>query len=298
MSDLLILGAHGQVGRALVARAGQRCVRHRALGHAECDISDRGAVDQAVKGVRFVVNCAAYTAVDRAETDAQAANRVNVIGAGNVAAASAKVAIPLLHLSSDYVFDGQSRRPAREDDEPGPLSVYGRSKFAGELAVRERLKSHIILRTSWIFSAHGQNFVKTILRLANAKPELRVVADQIGGPTAADDIAKAILDIIAISTRPDFGQWGTYHFSGAPGVSWFEFAKAIVADSSAVVLPIATKDYPLPARRPLNSVLDCSRISRVFGIAQPDWRVALRNVLSELAAKSVASSPRGYTSSQ
>src|SRR5262245_57314050 len=285
MSDLLILGAHGQVGRALVARASQRCVRHRALGHAECDISDQGAVDQAVKDVRFVVNCAAYTAVDRAETDVQAANRVNAIGAGNVAAACAQAAIPLLHLSSDYVFDGQSPRPAREDDEPGPLSAYGRSKFAGELAVRERLKSHIILRTSWVFSAHGQNFVKTILRLANAKPEVRVVADQIGGPTAADDIAKAILDIIAISTGPDFGQWGTYHFSGAPAVSWFEFAKAIVADSSIVVLPIATKDYPLPARRPLSSVLDCSRISRVFGAAQPDWRVALRNVLNELAAK-------------
>ena len=185
--------------------------------------------------------------------------------------------------------DGQGRahqKPAREDDKPRPLGVYGQSKLGGELAVRERLKSHIILRTSWIFSAHGQNFVKTILRLANTKPELRVVADQIGGPTAADDVATAILDIIAISTAPKFGQWGTYHFSGTPAVSWFEFANAIVAHRGAVVLPIATQDYPLPARRPSNSVLDCSRIYSVFGIVQPDWRVALRNVLNELAVKS------------
>jgi dTDP-4-dehydrorhamnose reductase len=287
MSDLVILGAHGQVGRALVAEARQRSVSNRAFGHAECDISDRSAVDQAIKAARFVLNCAAYTAVDRAETEVEAANRVNRIGAGNVADACAQAAIPLFHLSTDYVFDGHDPRPAREDDEPRPLSVYGQSKLGGELAIRERLKSHIILRTSWIFSAHGQNFVKTILRLASARPELRVVADQIGGPTAADDIATAILDIIAaIYGAPDFDQWGTYHFSGVPAVSWFEFAKAIVADRNAVVLPIATKDYSLPARRPLNSVLDCSRVHRFFGIAQPDWRVALRNVLNELAVKS------------
>jgi len=286
MSDLVILGAHGQVGRALVGQAEQRHISNRAFGEAECDISDCRAVDQAVKGARFVVNCAAYTAVDRAETEVEAANRVNRIGAGIVAEACAQAAIPLLHLSTDYVFDGHNPRPAREDDKPRPLGVYGQSKLGGELAVRERLKSHIILRTSWIFSAHGQNFVKTILRLANTKPELRVVADQIGGPTAADDVATAILDIIAISTAPEFGQWGTYHFSGTPAVSWFEFANAIVAHRGAVVLPIATQDYPLPARRPSNSVLDCSRIYSVFGIVQPDWRVALRNVLNELAVKS------------
>lgn len=286
MNELVILGAHGQVGRALVAWAGQKVIRHRAFGHAECDIGDLGAINEVVKGARFVVNCAAYTGVDRAETEVQAADRANRIGPGNVAAACAYAGIPLLHISTDYVFDGDSPRPAREDDELRPLSVYGQSKLGGELAVRERLKSHIILRTSWVFSAHGQNFVKTILRLANTRRELRVVADQIGGPTAAYDIAKAILDVVSISTAPDFDQWGTYHFSGAPAVSWFEFAKAIVAHRGAVVLPIATQDYPLPARRPSNSVLDCSRIYSVFGIVQPDWRVALRNVLNELAVKS------------
>jgi len=280
MSDLVILGAHGQVGRALVTQAGKRHISNRAFGHAECDIGDRSAVDQAVKGARFVVNCAAYTAVDRAETEVEAANHVNRNGAENVAGACAQAAIPLLHLSTDYVFDGHNPRPAQEDDQPRPLSIYGRSKLGGELAVRERLKSHIILRTSWIFFGARPEFCQDV---ANTKPELRVVADQIGGPTAADDIATAILDIIAISTAPEFVQWGTYHFSGAPAVSWFEFAKAIVAHRGAVVLPIATQDYPLPARRPANSVLDCSRIYSVFGIVQPDWRIALRNVLDELA---------------
>ena len=145
--------------------------------------------------------------------------------------------------------------------------------------------THIILRSSWIFSARGQNFVKTILRLAKTQSELRVVDDQIGGPTAADDVAKAILDIVAISTNPGFTNWGTYHFSGVPPVSWYEFARAIVADSGAVVLPVATNDYPRPARRPLNSLLDCSRILQVFGIRQPDWRAALGDVLEELTAR-------------
>lgn len=286
MNDLLILGAHGQVGRAVAAQASRRGIGNRALGHAECDVSDRDAVARAIEGARLVVNCAAYTAVDRAETEADAASRINTLGAENVAAACAQAAIPLVHLSTDYVFDGHSAGPARDVDPPRPLSVYGRSKLGGEIAVRERLRSHIILRTSWIFSAHGENFVKTILRLANAQSQLRVVDDQIGGPTAADDLAEAILDIAAISTKPGFADWGTYHFSGSPAVSWYQFARAIVADSGTVVLPIATKDFPRPARRPLNSVLDCSRIFQVFGITQPDWRPALRDVLEELAANS------------
>jgi dTDP-4-dehydrorhamnose reductase len=156
--------------------------------------------------------------------------------------------------------------------------VYGRSKLGGEEKVRERLASHIILRTSWIFSAYGQNFVKTILRLARSQSELRVVSDQIGGPTAADDIAKAILEIVSACEQPGFADWGTYHFSGAPAVSWCEFARTIVAGRGTAVVPIATKDFPRPARRPLNSVLDCSRILDVFGIRQPDWRAALADV--------------------
>jgi len=287
MTQLLILGAQGQVGRALVTRARQAGIRCDALGRLECDVVDWVGVERVVKPGHVVVNCAAYTAVDRAEAEAEAAYRVNSVGAGNVAAACAANGVPLVHLSTDYIFDGESEKPAREDDPPRPLNVYGQSKLAGEIAVRQRLKAHIILRSSWIFSAHGQNFVKTILRLANTQSPLRVVDDQIGGPTSADDVAKAILDILAGTAKSDFAQWGTYHFAGAPPVSWCEFARVIVAQSGsgAVVVPIATMDHRSPARRPLNSVLDCSRISRVFGIQQPDWRAALGNVLEALRAK-------------
>jgi len=287
MTQLLILGAQGQVGRALVTRARQAGIRCDALGRLECDVVDWVGVERVVKPGHVVVNCAAYTAVDRAEAEAEAAYRVNSVGAGNVAAACAANGVPLVHLSTDYIFDGESEKPAREDDPPRPLNVYGQSKLAGEIAVRQRLKAHIILRSSWIFSAHGQNFVKTILRLANTQSPLRVVDDQIGGPTSADDVVKAILDILACTAKSDFAQWGTYHFAGAPPASWCEFARVIVAQSGsgAVVVPIATMDHRSPARRPLNSVLDCSRISRVFGIQQPDWRAALGNVLEALRAK-------------
>ena len=283
MASVLILGAQGQVGRALVAQARQDGIAHRALGRAECDVTDRFAVERAVRGCRYVVNCSAYTAVDQAETNEEAAYRVNTVGPANVAAACAAIGIPLVHLSTDYVFDGQGARPANEDDAPRPLNVYGRSKLGGEVAIREALAPHIILRTSWVFSAHGQNFVRMIWRLARSQRELRIVDDQIGGPTAADDIAKAILEIIDAIGRDGFAGWGAYHYCGSPTVSRCEFARAVVADSGVSVSPIATKDYPTPARRPMNSVLDCNRIFRVFGISSPDWRVALRRVREALA---------------
>ena len=282
MTWLVILGAHGQVGGALAARAREAGIPCDALGRAECDITDPVALKRIIGAGHFVINCAAYTTVDRAETEVEGAYRVNATGAENVATACAEAGVPLVHLSTDYVLDGENQEPALEDDRPCPLNVYGQSKLAGEIAVRQRVGNHIILRSSWIFSARGQNFVKTILRSAKTQSELRVVDDQIGGPTAADDVAKAILDIVAISTKSGFTNWGTYHFSGVPPVSWYEFARAIVADIGAQVLPIATRDYSRPARRPANSVLDCSRISQVFGIVQPDWRVALRKVLEKL----------------
>jgi dTDP-4-dehydrorhamnose reductase len=280
--QMSILGAHGQVGRALAALARQKSIPYRALARAECDITDPLAVRHAVAESRIVVNCAAYTVVDQAESDQDAAYRVNSLGAENVAAACAEAGIPLVHLSTDYVFDGESSRPAKEDDPPRPVNVYGRSKLGGEEKVRERLACHIILRTSWIFSAHGQNFVKTILRLAGSQPELRVVDDQIGGPTAAADLAQAIIRMVRACERPGFPHWGTYHFSGAPPVSWYDFARAIVAGRGTVVVPVATKDFLTAARRPPNSVLDCSRILRAFGLGQPDWRAALADVREEL----------------
>ena len=282
--ELAILGAQGQVGRALAALASERNIPHRAFSLAECDITDANAVKRAIAGSSIVVNCAAYTAVDRAEADQESAWRVNVLGPQYAAEACVEAGLRLIHLSTDYVFDGESPRAAREDDPPRPLNVYGRSKLAGEEKVRERLAQHVILRTSWVFSSHGANFVTTVLRIARSQPELRIVADQIGGPTAADDVAKAILEIAHACEQPRFAAWGTYHFSGAPPVSWYEFARAIVAKRGTPVVPIATKDFPRPARRPLNSVLDCSRILQAFGIQQPDWRPALAGVCDALAA--------------
>jgi dTDP-4-dehydrorhamnose reductase len=286
--EMLILGARGQVGRALAAESNRRGLKVGALGHAECDISDPDAVTRAVGGARWVVNCAAYTAVDRAETDDETAFRINADGARNVAIACAKGAIPLVHISTDYIFDGENKTPIHELNVARPLNVYGQSKLDGELAVRAQRSSHFILRTSWVFSAHGENFVKTILRLAAGSSPLRIVDDQIGGPTAADDIAKAVLDMVSVGSKPGFDDWGTYHFSGAPPVTWFEFAQAIVeatvSGQSKQVLPIATEDFPRPARRPKNSVLDCGRIREVFGIDQPNWRISLQNVLQELVA--------------
>jgi len=286
--ELAILGAEGQVGRALTALACEKSIAHRVFGRAECDITDADAVKRAVAGSSIVVNCAAYTAVDRAEADQESAWRVNALGPQHIAEACTKAGLPLVHLSTDYVFDGESPRPAREDDLPRPLNVYGRSKLAGEEKVRERLARHVILPTSWVFSSHGANFVRTVLRLARSQPQLRIVADQIGGPTAADDVAKAILEVARACEQPRFAAWGTYHFSGAPPVSWYEFARAIVAKRGTPVVPISTKDFPTPARRPLNSVLDCSRILNVFGIPQPDWRPALVSVCDALAASYLA----------
>jgi dTDP-4-dehydrorhamnose reductase len=282
---VLILGAQGQVGRALAARACERGLSHRPLGHAECDTTDRTAVAGAIEGARFVVNCAAYTAVDQAEIETDAAYRVNAAGAENVAVACAEFGVPLLHMSTDYVFGGENAKPAREDDPTGPLNAYGRSKLAGEIAIRKCLSSHIILRTSWIFSAHGRNFLTTILGLARERPQIRVVNDQIGGPTPADDVADAILDIVGRIETAEFSDWGIYNFSGIPPVSRCAFAAAILARSRVEVVPVATRDYPSAARRPLNSVLDCSRIFQVFKIRQPDWRVRVPAVLAAMMTR-------------
>jgi dTDP-4-dehydrorhamnose reductase len=283
--QIAILGAHGQVGRALTALAHHRNIAHRALSRAQCDIRDPDSVRRAIAGTGMVVNCGAYTAVDQAETDEENAFHVNAVGAQNVATACAQADMALIHLSTDYIFDGENARPAREDDPARPLNAYGRSKLAGEQKVRERLERHIILRTSWVFSEAGANFFTTVLRLAKSQPELRIVADQIGGPTAAPDIAQAIFAIARAAEAPGFTAWGTYHFSGAPPVSWYEFARAIVRRRAIPVIPVSTADYPRPARRPKNAVLDCSRIARTFGIVQPDWREAVARMCEEPASE-------------
>ncbi|MFE0756228.1 dTDP-4-dehydrorhamnose reductase [Inquilinus sp. NPDC058860] len=282
---LVVFGAGGQVGRELSGLAAAQGLAVRAFARSEVDITDAAAVADAVRGADFVANCAAYTAVDKAETERDRAFAVNATAPGVIARACAEAGAALLHISTDYVFRGDGDRPWREDDPIAPLSVYGESKAAGEAAVRAALPRHVVLRTAWVFAAHGHNFVRTMLRLGAERPELRIVADQHGGPTAAADIAAAILAIRERALAPGFDGWGTFHFTGAPATTWYDFAAAIFAAKGGpapVLHPIATADYPTPAPRPSNSVLDCGRIGRVFGLAQPDWRRALSAVVRTL----------------
>jgi dTDP-4-dehydrorhamnose reductase len=233
----------------------------------------------------LVINAAAYTAVDRAESESLLAERVNRDAPEAMALACARRGAALIHLSTDYVFDGTKIQPYLEDDPVGPVSVYGRTKEAGEAAVRGALDRHVIIRTSWVFSAHGNNFVKTMLRLGATRPEIRVVSDQNGAPTSARDIAGAIAAVTGAVQR-DRGVWGTFHFASEAPTTWHGFAREIFAgtDHGPVVTPITTAEYPTPARRPSNSVLDCSKIMRAYSIAQPSWQHALRETLSELRA--------------
>lgn len=282
---LLVIGRTGQVAREL-ARALPPGLEARFLGREELDLSRPSDAAAAVAGaaVDAVINAAAWTAVDRAEAEEAAAQVVNARAPAAMAEAAARRGLPFLHVSTDYVFDGAGTRPFRPDDPTGPLGAYGRSKLAGEQAVRAAGGPHLILRTSWVVSAHGANFVKTMLRLGRERPVLRVVADQVGGPTPAAAIAAALLT--AAQAMVDGAPGGTHHFAGAPDTSWADFARAIIAGASlpAQVEDIATADYPTPARRPANSRLDCSAFTAAFGVPRPDWRSGLQDILKELAA--------------
>jgi dTDP-4-dehydrorhamnose reductase len=288
---VLVLGAGGQVGRELRRYSWSAETRLVAFDRFCLDITLREAVFATIANERpdIVVNAAAYTAVDRAESEPDAAWAANCAGPANIAASCRESGIPLIHISTDYAFDGTKSGPYREDDPVNPLGVYGASKEAGERTVREALREHVILRTAWVYSMHGHNFVKTMLRLAEERPVLRVVADQTGSPTGAADIADAIARI-AQHVRDGDAAWGTYHFVGAGAVTWHGFAEAIFdlasrwRGSPPRVDPITTADYPTPARRPANSVLDCSRIAAAFGIEPRPWRAALAEVIEELYA--------------
>jgi dTDP-4-dehydrorhamnose reductase len=281
---LLILGAGGQVGQALGARAGAAAL---TLARAACDITDRAAIAQALAapGLSAVVNCAAYTAVDRAESERELAFAVNAEGAGIVARAAAERGLPLVHLSTDYVYAGTGTAAYREHQPVAPVNVYGASKAAGDAAVAAGDPAHLILRVSWVFGVHGANFVKTMLRLGRERSELRIVADQLGGPTEARDIADAVITMAEHCRQPGFSAWGIYHFAGAPSTSWYGFAEAIFARAAGLrpgLVAIAGSDYPAPANRPPNSILDCRRIREIFGVEQPDWRHSLTRVLAAL----------------
>jgi dTDP-4-dehydrorhamnose reductase len=286
---LLVLGGGGQVGHELCRLAWPAGYSIAAFGRDGVDVTQREAVFVAVARERpdIVINAAAYTAVDRAETERDIAWASNCTGPANLAAACHEAAIPLIHLSTDYVFDGSKVGAYREDDPVKPLGVYGESKEAGDRAVRAALAHHVILRTAWVYSAHGHNFVKTMLRLGAERPVLRVVADQIGSPTSAADIAAAIGAVVARLASGNTS-WGTYHFAGGGAVTWHGFAEAIFELAAPwrgpppLVEAITTADYPTPARRPANSVLDCSQIGEAFGIVPRPWREALAEVIGEL----------------
>lgn len=281
MSRLLVFGRTGQVARELARLAPEA----RFLGRDEADLTDPEACARAIRdsGCTAVINAAAHTAVDRAESEPDLAHLINARAPAAMADATAALKVPLVHISTDYVFDGSGTQPRIESDPTGPLGVYGRTKLAGEQAIAAAGGQWAVLRTSWVFSAHGTNFVKTMLRLGAERDELRVVADQHGGPTPAADIARACLTMTqTMLENPARG--GIYHFSGAPNTSWAGFARDIMAQAGLAcrITDIASSDYPTPARRPMNSRLDCAAIQRDFGIARPDWRAGLAQVLLEL----------------
>jgi dTDP-4-dehydrorhamnose reductase len=278
---ILIFGETGQVANEL-ARNCPADVSCRFLSRTEADLSDPNQCKAAVLAadVDAVINAAAFTAVDAAETDELTATIVNGQAPGAIATACAQKGIPFLHISSDYVFDGSGTTPFAPDHATGPLSAYGRSKLAGEQAIRMSGARHLILRTSWVFSTHGQNFFKTMQRLGTTHETISVVADQIGGPTAAHDIAKALFTAAKLLNEDHIG--GTHHFSGHPNASWADFARAIMKGSglNCQVRDIPSSEFPSVAKRPLNSRLNCNSLTKMFKIGQPDWRQSLNEILA------------------
>jgi len=283
--NILVFGETGQLARELARRGGGDQMTF--LGRDRADFADPAACAARVteSGADAVINAVAYTGVDTAETHEALATTINATTPGAIALACAARGLPLVHVSTDYVFDGAGDAPFAPDHAAAPLGAYGRSKLAGEVAVRAAGGVHAILRTSWVVSAHGANFVKTMLRLGGMRDRLSIVADQVGGPTPARDLAAACIGV-ARGLSADAAKSGTYHFAGYPDVSWADFARAIFdqAGLACAVADIPSSDYPTPARRPLNSRLDCSETETVFGIKRPDWRVSLRAILNELGA--------------
>ena len=282
---ILIIGANGQLGREL-----QRTVPSEwgvtAIGTADCDITDSAAVATLIEGLRpdVVVNCAAYTAVDQAETEREKADEVNWHAVENLARVAATAGAALVHISTDYVFDGESCVPYRESDPTAPINHYGAGKLRGEQAIAESGCRGVVIRTQWLYSPYGKNFVKTMLRLATQQREVRVVADQRGCPTAADDLAAAIVAILpeVVADRTLRGE--VFHFASKGEATWCEFAEEIfrVRECDCRAVAITTDDYPTAARRPRNSVLDCSKICERFGVEQPDWRESLRRNIERI----------------
>lgn len=285
---ILITGSNGQVGSSLVKLLSQmHDIEFLAVGRELLDITDNAAVSKLVNEYRpdVIINAAAYTAVDKAEQDYKVAYAVNHDGPRNLAIAAQKGGALIIHISTDYVFSGDKEGLYIEDDAVAPKSVYGLSKLAGERSVASSCSRHIILRTAWVFSEQGNNFVSTMLRLSRSLDTLGIVADQFGGPTFADDIASAIIKIAELTTKAD-ALYGVYHYSGFPYVSWFQFSEKIfevalqqkIIPHAMKLTAITTSDYPTVAKRPKNSKLNCEKILKNFDIKQSNWQKALLGV--------------------
>ena len=284
---VLITGCNGQVGHCLTERLKDKAELW-ALDYEGLDITDQAAVFSVVSEFLpdYIINAAAHTAVDRAEQEVELSNAINRDGPQYLAQAAESCGATILHISTDYVFDGTGEQPYIESDLTSPQGVYGQSKLAGEQAVADECSKHLILRTAWVFGEHGNNFVKTMLRLAQTRDELNIVGDQFGGPTYAGDIADALIAMIDYIEQGQQPAWGVYHFAGMPYASWYEFAAKIfqLAETKGVlakqpkIASIPTAAYPTPAKRPANSRLDCSKIENQFGIKPSDWVAALDNI--------------------
>ena len=288
---IAIAGSTGQVAQALMRQAATRAVTTHAFGRPRLELADAGSITAMLDETkpRLVINAAAYTAVDKAESEPALAHAINAHGPAALAKACAERGIPLIHISSDYVFDGTKTTPYLEDDTISPLGVYGRSKADGEDAVRRNNPQHLIVRTSWVYGPDGANFLRTMLRLGAEREEIGVVGDQHGAPTRADDLAAALLDISeTFLNKPQDMGWGTYHLAGGGQTTWHGFAAEIFKQAAAKghkvprLRPIATSEYPTPAKRPAYSVLDQSKIIKSFGIRMPDWRDSLARHFADI----------------
>ncbi|MDQ7018413.1 MAG: dTDP-4-dehydrorhamnose reductase [Robiginitomaculum sp.] len=289
--SLLVIGRTGQLARALMQAGGDHVT---ALGRPEVDLTNTDSIKAALAQYRpaLVINAAAYTAVDAAERDEAAAQALNTTGPANLAALCAKRDVPLIHISTDYVFDGARDQSYREEDVPSPLGVYGRTKRAGEEAVCQHNPRHIIVRTAWVHSPIGKNFVKTMLHLARDRDDIRVVDDQYGNPTYAPHLAAALLQMAThILGDEDFTGWGIYHLAGTGRTNWADFAKEVFATSAALggphasVTPIPSAEYPTPAPRPANSCLQCDKAYKAFGITMANWREGAKTCVQALLAQ-------------
>jgi dTDP-4-dehydrorhamnose reductase len=295
---VLVLGREGQLARSLLEAAVGPEVHVQSIGRPEVDLTDEKSVAALLARVKadVIINAAAYTAVDKAESEPALAYAVNASGAEYAAKACASHSIPIIHISTDYVFDGAKDGPYQEGDPTGPINVYGQSKLEGEQRVMKACERHLILRTAWVYSPWGTNFVRTMLGLATTRQTIGVVEDQLGSPTYAPDLARAILSLAdGVLREPSASRWGIYHAVGSGETNWSGFAREVFRYAREKGLPaaevdaIASSAYPTPARRPPNSRLNCEKLRLSFGLALPDWQLGVANCVSRLAASAQAS---------